>query len=76
MFVQCCQAKPTPPRLFKRVARARRVVEGKRLENLKKFHEALVETSKGETKFIQDLLSNRSDVWKEATADDLDIDEE
>jgi hypothetical protein len=69
------QARAPGPKRFripKRLARIRRHVETKRLDNLKKFHEALVETSKQEQEFVKDLFMRRSEAWKEATADDLD----
>ena len=79
LTVVCCKPPSDGPKTFripKRLARVRRHVESKRLDNLKKFHDALVETSKQEQEFVKDLFMRRSEAWKEATAEDLeDIDE-
>lgn len=82
--VRCC-ATPEPKaqpvlKLPKRLARARRVVESKRMDSFKAFHEALKKTAKEEQKFIKDFFSNTREMWKdedaEAAADEEEAENE
>jgi hypothetical protein len=69
--VRCCKPETEGPKTFKlpkRLARARRVVEGKRMDNLKAFHEALVKTAKEEQNFVKDFFSNTRDMWRDEDA--------
>jgi len=71
-FVRCSKPEDDGPKTFKlpkRVARARRVMEGKRMDNLKAFHEALVKTSKEEQSFLKDFFNNTKDMWKDEDTD-------
>lgn len=66
VLVLACQT-PTPgafqvPRLPKRLARLRRTVESKRIENFKKIHEQLKQTAKEEQQALRDF-------WKGLNAD-------
>jgi hypothetical protein len=74
LTIRACTAKPneTGPafKLPKRLARARRVMESKRMDSLKGFHEALVKTAKDEQKFLQELFKPRADDEVDAAADE------
>lgn len=71
----CATPKPETNgfQLPKRLARARRVAESKRMDTLRNLHEALKKTAKDEHEFVKDLFVKRSDAFAEATADDEDI---
>lgn len=78
-YVRCCKSEEDGPKTFKlpkRVARARRVVEGKRMDNLKAFHEALVKTAKEEQTFVKDFFKNTKDMWRDDEADAAKDEEE
>lgn len=74
LTIRACSAKPTESapafKLPKRMARARRVMESKRMDSLKGFHEALVKTAKEEQKFLKDLFKPRPDDEVEAAEDE------
>ena len=76
LTVRCCAQPPKHESAFKlpkRLARARRVAESKRMDTLRNLHEALKKTAKDEHEFVKDLFVKRSDAFAEATADDEDI---
>ena len=54
------------------------MLESKRMENLKAFHEALVKASKDEQEFVKSIFVRRTDAAKEAEedTDDSDVEEE
>ena len=71
--IRCCKPESEGPKSFripKRLERARRAMESKRLDSLKEFHEALVKTGKQEQEFFTDLFKRRSDATDEAFDDD------
>jgi hypothetical protein len=79
-LVRCCA---TPDRkafkLPKRVVRARRVAESKRMDTLRELHEALKKTAQDEHKFVKDFFDKTADMWKdpeEAPESTFDVDEE
>ena len=73
LTIRAC-ATPKPEfQLPKRLARARRVAESKRMDTLRNLHEALKKTAKDEHEFVKDLFIKRSDAFEEATADDEEI---
>lgn len=57
--VRCC-AEPAAPkpaiRLPKRLARARRVAESKRMDSFRQVHESLKKVARDEQAFFKDLL--------------------
>lgn len=56
VLVLACQTPVfQPPRLPKRLARLRRTVESKRIENFKKIHEELKRTAKEEQQALRDF---------------------
>ena len=66
LLVRACAA-PEPKtqpvfKLPKRLARARRVAESKRMDSFKVFHEALKKTAKEEQKFLKDFFGG--DKWR------------
>lgn len=69
LAIRCCSApqKPEGIRLPKRVARARRVMESKRLDSFKEIHEALKKTAKEEQAFIRDFFDKTRDMWRDDT---------
>jgi len=73
----CATREPKPQRTFKlpkRVARARRVAESKRMESFKEIHEALKKTAKEEQAFVRDFFDKTRNMWQDD--EDFDIDEE
>lgn len=79
LAVRCC-ATPEPKsqpvfKLPKRIARARRVAESKRMDTLREFHESLKKTAKDEAQFAKDFFDKTNDMWKDMT-DTFDVDEE
>lgn len=74
LTIRACSTKPTETgpafKLPKRMARARRVMESKRMDNLKGFHDALVKTAKEEQKFLQELFKPRPDEEVDAATDE------
>jgi hypothetical protein len=64
--IRACSAPQPKFQLPKRLARARRVAESKRLDTLREFHEALKKTAKDEHEFVKDLFMKRSDAFNEA----------
>jgi len=68
--------KPRPeaegPKTFKlpkRVARARRVMESKRLDSFREIHEALKKTAKEEQEFLKGFFKNTQDMWRDDDAE-------
>ncbi len=58
-MIRACTTPPSRPEMIKlpkRVARARRVMESKRLDSFREVHEALKKTAKEEQKFIRDFF--------------------
>jgi len=56
MIRACAQPQSTPFQLPKRLARARRVAESKRMDTFREIHEALKKTAKEETEMIKGFL--------------------
>lgn len=81
LAIRACASEPTPCRptlrLPKRIARARRVAESKRLENLKEFRDALRKAGREEQRIVKEFFQKTQDLWKDlsATADDEEEDE-
>jgi hypothetical protein len=67
---------PKTFKLPKRVAHAHRVAEGKRMDNLKEFHEALVKTTSEEQNFVNDFFNNTRDMWRDEDAEAAKDEEE
>jgi hypothetical protein len=69
LLVRACAVPETKSqpvfKLPKRLARARRVAESKRMDSFKVFHEALKKTAKEEQKFLKDFFDKTRDMWKE-----------
>ena len=80
LTIRACSAKPTENapafKLPKRIARARRVAEGKRMDSFKTFHEALKQTAKEEQAFLKDFFSNTRDMWRDDDAEAVKDEEE
>ena len=74
LSIRACTTKPTENapafKLPKRMARARRVLESKRMDSFKSFHDSLVKTAKEEQAFLKDLFKPRSDDENEPAADE------
>lgn len=71
LTIRCCNT-PQRPEMFKlpkRVARARRVMESKRLDSFREVHEALKKTAKDEQAFVKDFFRNTQDMWDDLTKD-------
>ena len=69
----CATPEPKKPMLPKRVARARRVMESKRMDTFREIHESLKKTAKSEQAFIRDFFDKTRDMWR--NEDDEDINE-
>lgn len=82
-LVRCCTT-PDPKsqpvfKLPKRVVRARRVAESKRMDTLREFHEALKKTAQDETKYVKDFFDKTAEMWRDpedSPASTFDVDEE
>lgn len=76
LLVRACavpETKTQPTfKLPKRLARARRVAESKRMDSFKEIHEALKKTAKQEQAFIRDFFDKTRDMWKEDEEEDED----
>jgi hypothetical protein len=70
LTITACSSKPSPGvfKLPKRVARARRVAESKRMDTFREIHESLKKTAKDEVAFVKDFFSKTSDMWDDETA--------
>ena len=68
----CATPEPKKPMLPKRVARARRVMESKRMDTFREVHESLKKTAKSEQAFIRDFFDKTRSMWRD---DEEDIDE-
>ncbi len=78
-YVRCAKSEEDGPKTFKlpkRLARARRVVEGKRMDSLKTFHDSLVKTAKEEQAFVKDFFKNTKDMWRDEDAEAAKDEEE
>lgn len=65
-FVLACQAPQVfQPKLPKRLARLRRNIESKRVENFKKIHEELKRTAKEEHEALRDFWRGLTDSRKD-----------
>lgn len=63
--IRAC-ATPQPKfQLPKRLARARRVAESKRLDTLRDLHEALKKTAKDEHEFVKGFFDKTQDMWSD-----------
>jgi hypothetical protein len=75
MLIRAC-ATPAPdkkvPALPKRIARARRVMESKRMDSFREIHEALKKTAKDEKDFVDSFFKKTQEMWDdlEATPDE------
>lgn len=75
LSIRAC-ATPEPKKAFalpKRVSRARRVMESKRMDTFREVHEALKKTAKTEQAFLRDFFDKTRDMWRDD--DDEDINE-
>ena len=66
--VCCAEPQKHQIRLPKRVARARRVMESKRLDSFREVHEALKKTAREEQAFLKDFFKNTQDMWRDDDA--------
>jgi len=75
MLARACAVPPKPegPRLPKRLARARRVAESKRMDTLKSLHETVKKTAKEDAQFVADFFSKTGDLWKDDDDDDFGV---
>jgi hypothetical protein len=75
----CATPNPKSPGVFKlpkRLSRARRVAESKRLDTFREIHEALKKTAKDEQAFVKDFFSKTNDMWDDLTKEAADDEEE
>ena len=75
-LTRCCAEGPKTFKLPKRVARARRVMESKRMDSFKEIHEALKKTAKEEQDFLKDFFRNTRDMIRDDTEEARKDDEE
>ena len=68
----CATPEPKKPMLPKRLARARRVMESKRMDTFREVHESLKKTAKSEQAFIRDFFDKTRTMWRD---DEEDLDE-
>lgn len=76
MLVRACTTpQPETSKGFvlpKRIQRARRVMESKRLDSFREIHEALKKTAKEETDFVKDFFTKTRDMFNEEKDDDTE----
>lgn len=72
MTIRAESSKEGPIRLPKRLSRARRVAESKRMDTFREIHEALKKTAKDEQAFVKDFFSKTSDMWDDLTKEASD----
>jgi len=80
LLVRAC-ATPEPKsqpvfKLPKRMARARRVAESKRMDSFKEIHEALKKTAKEEQQFVKDFFDKTRDMWRDDEEEDENVEKE
>ena len=76
LSIRCCSSpKPGVFKMPKRLTRARRVMESKRLDSFREVHEALKKTAKDEQEFVKDFFKNTQDMWDDLTKDAADDEE-
>lgn len=66
MLVRACATPEQPKKAFalpKRAARARRVMESKRMDTFREIHESLKKTAKSEQAFLRDFFDNTRSMW-------------
>ena len=69
----CATPEPKKPKMLpKRLARARRVMESKRMDTFREVHESLKKTAKSEQAFIRDFFDKTRSMWRD---DEEDLDE-
>ena len=68
----CATPEPKKPMLPKRLTRARRVIESKRMDTFREIHESLKKTAKSEQAFIRDFFDKTRTMWRD---DEEDLDE-
>lgn len=69
----CATPEPKKPAMLpKRLARARRVAESKRMDTFREIHESLKKTAKSEQAFVRDFFDKTRSMWRD---DEEDIDE-
>ena len=68
ILVRACatpQPQPERIRLPKRVARARRVMESKRMDSFREIHEALKKTAKEEQEFLKGFFKDANKMFED-----------
>jgi hypothetical protein len=68
LTVRACATPEQPKKAFalpKRVARARRVMESKRMDTFREIHESLKKTAKSEQAFLRDFFDNTRSMWRD-----------
>jgi hypothetical protein len=65
-----------PLALPKRVARARRVMESKRMDSFRSLHESLKKTAKEEKEFLDSFFKKTEDMWNAADEEEAEKEEE
>lgn len=66
--IRVCATPEQPKKAFalpKRVARARRVMESKRMDTFREVHESLKKTAKSEQAFLRDFFDNTRSMWRD-----------
>lgn len=72
LSVRACTTPPPKqqqPVMPKRISRIRRVMESKRMDSLKEFHESLKKTAKDEVQFVQDFFDKTKDMFRDEEED-------
>jgi hypothetical protein len=75
LTIRACATPEQPKKAFalpKRVARARRVMESKRMDTFREVHESLKKTAKSEQAFLRDFFDKTRSMWRD---DEEDVDE-
>jgi len=69
LMIRACAPEPVRPafRLPKRLVRARKIAETKRLANLHEFHVALRKAGRQEQEIAREFFEKTRDIWDDLT---------
>jgi hypothetical protein len=69
LMIRACAPEPVRPafRIPKRLARARKIAETKRIDNMREFHVALRKAGRQEQEIAREFFEKTQDIWDDLT---------
>ena len=69
LMIRACAPEPVRPafRIPKRLARARKIAETKRIDNMREFHAALRKAGRQEQEIAREFFEKAQDIWDDLT---------